>query len=189
MHSRNGTTPTCLWSQEIRQLYSLQEQLLSLNTMWLLCVCIFNIVFFSFIHAFPVFLKQYGDFHFIFCKQNENEHCATFAISVKYQSQCSPKFVRPCRTLGQTESDFLSDRASFCLTGKIGDFLNSRSQPSRWVAIRKALKRLSNLRPFQQYTIDIKKDELKLVFLVSHFSYSESLRQSQFIWKATLAQS
>ena len=49
--------------------------------------------------------------------------------------QCSPKFVRPCRTLGQTESDFLSDRASFCLTRKIDDFPNLCSGPSRWVAI------------------------------------------------------
>ena len=45
--------------------------------------------------------------------------------------QCSPKFVRTCRTLGQTESDFLSDRTNFCLTGKIGDFPNTRSRPSR----------------------------------------------------------
>ena len=49
--------------------------------------------------------------------------------------QCSPKFERPCRTLGQTESDFLSDRATFCLTGKIGDFPNWHPRPSRRVVI------------------------------------------------------
>ena len=37
-------------------------------------------------------------------------------------SQCSPMFVRPCRLLGQTESELLSDRTSFCLTGKSMQF-------------------------------------------------------------------